>query len=52
MAMCLTTMKHEPGFDQGDDTTPDKALRLPLKALPALCRHQELDHRAPKAMGE
>lgn len=42
MAMCLTTVKQKP----------DKALCLPPKALPALCRHQELDHRAPKAMRE
>lgn len=52
MAMCLTTMKQKPGFDQRDDKTLDKALRLPPKALPALCRHQELDHRTPKATGE
>lgn len=52
MAMYLTTVKQKPGFDQRDDKTLDEAFCLPPKALPALCRHQELDRRAPKAMGE
>lgn len=44
--------EQKPGFDHRDDKTLDKALCLPPEALPALCRHQELDHRAPKVMGE
>lgn len=52
VAMCLTTTKQKPVFAQRDDKTLDKALRLPPEALPALYRHQELDHRAPKATGE
>lgn len=52
MAMCLGAGKQKPGFDHRDDKTLDKALCLPPKALPALCRHKELDHRAPKVMGE
>lgn len=52
MAMCLGTGKQKPGFDHRDDKTLDKALCLPPKALPAPCRHQELDHRAPTATGE
>lgn len=52
MTICLGTEKQKPGFDHRDDKTLDKALRLPPKALPAPCRHQELDHRAPTAMGE
>lgn len=43
----LTPATQQPGLDQRDDTTPGKA-----RALPALCRHQELDHRDPQAMGE
>lgn len=50
--MCLTTVKQKPGFDQKHYKTLDEAFHLPPKALPALCRHQELDRRAPKAMGE
>lgn len=52
MAMCRGTGEQKPGFDHRDDKTLDKALCLPPKALPGLCRHQELDHRAPKATGE
>lgn len=52
MAMCPGAGKQKPGFDHRDDKTLDKALCLPPKALPALCRHQELNHRAPKATGE
>lgn len=44
--------EQKPGFGQRDDTTPDKASRLPPKVLPALYRHRELDHGAPEETGE